>query len=287
MRKTQLFCPFQVAGKDDIEPPIRPFATDLDADLIAYGIPFRKALGRHVRWSATVGTESQLCCNPCGTTTYCRLAFRSNVARSSHGWSRRAFIPLSSSEWDGPPGPGKPGRNVGVGYREPRRIETEDGLPHVFVINVMAPYVLTCLMERPARLVYLSSGMHQHAHANLGDALWTQRRWDGSTAYAESKLLDVLLAFAVARLWPSVLSNSREPRWVPTRMGGPGAPDDTDQAPRTQAWLAVSDDPPARVTGQYFYHMRPRASNPEASDTALQDRLLDICQRHSGTALPL
>jgi NAD(P)-dependent dehydrogenase (short-subunit alcohol dehydrogenase family) len=134
--------------------------------------------------------------------------------------------------------------NVGVGYREPRRIETEDGLPHVFAINVMAPYVLTCLMERPARLVYLSSGMHQHAHANLDDALWTQRRWDGSTAYAESKLLDVLLAFAVARLWPNVLSNSLEPGWVPTRMGGPGAPDDMDQAPRTQAWLAVSDDPP-------------------------------------------
>jgi NAD(P)-dependent dehydrogenase (short-subunit alcohol dehydrogenase family) len=177
--------------------------------------------------------------------------------------------------------------NVGVGYREPRRIETEDGLPHVFAINVMAPYVLTCLMERPARLVYLSSGMHQHAHANLDDALWTQRRWDGSTAYAESKLLDVLLAFAVARLWPNVLSNSLEPGWVPTRMGGRGAPDDMDQAPRTQAWLAVSDDPPARVTGQYFYHMRPRASNPEASDTALQDHLLDICQRHSGIALPL
>jgi NAD(P)-dependent dehydrogenase (short-subunit alcohol dehydrogenase family) len=81
-------------------------------------------------------------------------------------------------------------------------------------------------MQRPARLVYLSSGMHRHAHANLGDALWTQRRWDGSTAYAESKLLDVLLAFAVARLWPNVLSNSLEPGWVPTRMGGPGAPDD-------------------------------------------------------------
>ena len=33
------------------------------------------------------------------------------------------------------------------------------------------------------------------------------------------------------------------PQWVPrTRMGGPGAPDDLDQAHLTQAWLAVSDD---------------------------------------------
>ena len=46
--------------------------------------------------------------------------------------------------------------NVGVGYREPRRIITEDRLPHVFAISVIAPYVLTALMEPPTRLVYLS-----------------------------------------------------------------------------------------------------------------------------------
>lgn len=78
--------------------------------------------------------------------------------------------------------------NVGVGYREPRRIKTVDGLPHVFAINVMAPYLLTSLMERPKRLVYLSSGMHHHDNAELDDALWRRRGWDASRAYAESKL---------------------------------------------------------------------------------------------------
>ena len=34
--------------------------------------------------------------------------------------------------------------NVGVGYREPR-IETADGLSHVFAVNVLAPYLLTAL----------------------------------------------------------------------------------------------------------------------------------------------
>ena len=75
--------------------------------------------------------------------------------------------------------------NVGIGYREARRIETEDGLPHVFAINVMAPYLLTALMERPKRLVYLSSGMHHHADASLDDILWQRRRWNGSTAVSE------------------------------------------------------------------------------------------------------
>jgi NAD(P)-dependent dehydrogenase (short-subunit alcohol dehydrogenase family) len=127
--------------------------------------------------------------------------------------------------------------------------------------------------------------MHRMAQANLSDITWEKREWAGSTAYAESKLYDVLLAFAVARRWPEVFSNALEPGWVPTRMGGPGAPDDINQAHLTQAWLAVSNDPGAMVTGHYFYHMRPRQPNPEAYDTALQDGLLDACERLSGVAL--
>lgn len=176
--------------------------------------------------------------------------------------------------------------NVGVGYREARRVETEDRLPLVFAVNVIAPYVLTALIERPVRLIYLSSGMHRGASASLDDVTWRRRRWQGAQAYAESKLHDVLLAFGIARRWPGVFSNALEPGWVATRMGGPGAPDDMDQAHRTQAWLATSDAPGARVTAQYFFHMKPRAPNPEARDTDLQDRLLDAAERLSGVSLP-
>jgi NAD(P)-dependent dehydrogenase (short-subunit alcohol dehydrogenase family) len=175
--------------------------------------------------------------------------------------------------------------NAGVGYREQRRIETEDGLPQVFAVNTLAPYLLTALIERPARLVYLSSGMHQSADANLDDLTWERRPWRGPVAYAESKLHDVLLAFAVARRWPHVLSNALEPGWVATRMGGGGAPDDIDQAHRTQVWLAVSDDPAARTTGGYFYHLRARSPNPVVYDTGLQDQLVEACHRLSGIAL--
>jgi NAD(P)-dependent dehydrogenase (short-subunit alcohol dehydrogenase family) len=175
--------------------------------------------------------------------------------------------------------------NVGVGYREARRIETEDGLPHVFAINVMAPYILTALIKRPRRLIYLSSGMHHSASAYFDDLLWKNRRCEGSTAYAESKLYDAMLAFAVASRWPDVLSNSLEPGWVPTKMGGTGAPDDMEQAHRTQAWLAASDDLAAQVTGEYFYHLRKRAPNPETRDGALQNQLLERCRYLSGIAL--
>ena len=175
--------------------------------------------------------------------------------------------------------------NAAVGYREAHRV-TSDGLPHVFAINTLSAYILTALIERPERLVYLSSGMHHHADASLDDILWKQRPWNGSTAYAESKLHDAMLAFAIARRWPNTLSNALEPGWVPTTMGGAGAPDDMDQAHLTQAWLAAGDDPKARATGAYFYHLKRMAPNPQAKNPVLQDRLIAICAKISGVALP-
>jgi NAD(P)-dependent dehydrogenase (short-subunit alcohol dehydrogenase family) len=177
--------------------------------------------------------------------------------------------------------------NAGVGYREPRRIETVDGLAHVFAINVLAPYLLTALMTRPNRLVYLSSGMARGGDPDLADPQWTARRWDGAQAYSDSKLFDILLAFGVARHWQEVHSNSVEPGWVPTKMGGAGAPDDLSLAPVTQAWLAVSDDPAAMVTARHFYHQHLRGTASEVNSADHQDALLDYCAALTGTPLPL
>jgi NAD(P)-dependent dehydrogenase (short-subunit alcohol dehydrogenase family) len=174
--------------------------------------------------------------------------------------------------------------NAGVGYREPRR-ETVDGLEHVFAVNVLAPYLLTALIRAPRRLIYLSSGMHRGGEPDLSDLQWRSRRWNGSQAYANSKLFDVVLAFAVARRWPSVLSNALEPGWVATKMGGPGAPDDLSQGAETQVWLAVGEDSNATVSGHYFYHRQLRDSHPAASDPNIQDGLLSACEQLTGVAL--
>src|SRR5499427_2142271 len=174
--------------------------------------------------------------------------------------------------------------NAGIGYRE-GRVETEPGVPSVFAVNVLAPYILTALIEKPARLVYLSSGTHHGVRPRMDDLLWTRRAWSGFSAYAESKLCDVLLAFAVARRWKDVKSSALEPGWVATKMGGPSAPDDLHQGCVTQAWLATSEDELARSTGGYFYHQRPRAPNPIAGDLRAQGGLLAECRRISGILL--
>src|SRR5947209_19242392 len=124
--------------------------------------------------------------------------------------------------------------------------------PHVLTVNVVAPYLLTALIERPGRLIYLSSGMHRGGRARLTGMDWSGQRTTGS--YSDSKLFVTTLASAVARIWPDVLSNAVDPGWVPTKMGGPGAPDDLRLGHLTQEWLATSDEPEARTSGGYWHH---------------------------------
>jgi NAD(P)-dependent dehydrogenase (short-subunit alcohol dehydrogenase family) len=170
--------------------------------------------------------------------------------------------------------------NAGVYRPSAGRRETVDGLDDVFAINALAPYVLTALIEGPpSRLIYLTSGMHLGGDPDLGDLEWRQQPWTGSQAYANSKLFDVVLAFAVARLWPHVLSNAVDPGAVPTKMGGPSARGDLEQGVATHVWLAVSDERDAKVSDRYFYHKRTRAAHPAASDVTVQNGFLAACEQ--------
>lgn len=176
--------------------------------------------------------------------------------------------------------------NAGVSPWQTSRGSTVDGLPFVFAVNSLAPYILTCLIKRPKRLVYVSSAMHMSGDRTLHDLKWESKTWSGSQAYSDSKLHNILLANAVARHWPDVQSNSVEPGWVATKMGGPGAPDSLEEAPKTQMWLATSDDKEACVTGKYFYHKRLHRCLQAASDTKTQDAFLAACEKISGVPFP-
>ena len=175
--------------------------------------------------------------------------------------------------------------NAGV-YEVAQRGPTAEGHAVTLAVNVLAPYTLTAFIERPRRLVYLSSGLHRGGEGVLRDIDWVERRWDPARAYAESKLQVAALAFAVARRWPEVLSNAVDPGWVRTRMGGPSAPVDLDTGQRTQSWLSVSEDPAAMVSGGYWHDQRRETPAAEAMDEGFQDRLVARLEELTGVALP-
>ena len=168
--------------------------------------------------------------------------------------------------------------NVALGTHEDR-VVTADGLTQIFAVNVVAPYVLTALMEHAARLIYLCSDMHTSGDESLDDPQWESRRWNGSQAYSDTKLHDLTLAMFVAGRRPDAFVNAVTPGWVPTRMGGPNAPEKLIDGATTQAWLAVSDEPSAKVTGKYFYHRKPRPFNRAAARPENQQRLIDYLER--------
>jgi len=151
----------------------------------------------------------------------------------------------------------------------------QTGAQQLLHVNTLAPYILTALMKRPQRLIYLSSGMHLS-----GSPEWTEL-----PGYADTKLHILMLAKALTRKWQEVYANAVDPGWVPTKMGGKGAPDDLDKGYETQVWLATSDDREALVSGQYFHHRQTVRYNHAADNELLQDELIRQCSRLTGVEL--
>lgn len=152
----------------------------------------------------------------------------------------------------------------------------------IFAVNTLAPYILTCLVQPPKRLIYLSSGMHMRSQVKLENFKTGINR----ISYSDSKFYVLLLSKAVARKWPAVYSNTVDPGWVPTKMGGRGAPDDLQKGYETQVWLAVSNDEKAKVSGRYFFHQKETSYHPEADNIMLQERFLSLCKEITGVSFP-
>ncbi len=153
--------------------------------------------------------------------------------------------------------------------------------PAVVPVNVVAPFLLTALLQTPSRHVYVSSSMHRGGTARLDGVDWEGR--SSSSSYSDSKLLVTAFAAAVANRWPDVQANAVDPGWVPTKMGGAGASDELELGHRTQERLIA--DPDASVSGGYWFHDRQQDPHPAVRDPKFQDELLSALEAATGVAL--
>lgn len=157
------------------------------------------------------------------------------------------------------------------------------GGPSLLPVNVVAPFVLTAEMERPERLIYLSSSMHHGGRTDLAGVDWSGGQ--ESRSYSDSKLFVTALAAAVARLWPDISAYAVDPGWVPTRMGGLGASDELRLGHVTQAWLATAGNPETPPSGAYWHHQKTQTPHQAVHDERFQTALLTSLADHTGTTI--
>jgi NAD(P)-dependent dehydrogenase (short-subunit alcohol dehydrogenase family) len=152
--------------------------------------------------------------------------------------------------------------------------------PDLLHVNVVAPYLLSALLDRPDRLVFLSSDMHTGGRAEIEGIDWSDR--GRKRTYSDSKLFVTALSGALHRRWPTTACHAVDPGWVPTRMGGPQAPDDLSQSHVTQVWLAASDSAANQAGGGYWYHRGLRPPHPATQDETFQTTLLASLAAYTG-----
>jgi len=175
--------------------------------------------------------------------------------------------------------------NAGLYRGGPAR--NSSGIPALVMVNTVAPYVLTALMHKPKRLVYVSSGLHRGGSpSSLKDVAFESRGdqgWSDSTAYGDSKLHNILLTNAVSKLWPDVESNSLDPGWQPTKMGGQSASGDLNVAVGTYVYLAEGKND---ETGKYYVASKLQTPADYATDSSLQDEYMKTMADLSKVTFP-
>jgi NAD(P)-dependent dehydrogenase (short-subunit alcohol dehydrogenase family) len=174
--------------------------------------------------------------------------------------------------------------NAGV-YQDMAQVPGKSGMPTLFAVNTLAPYVLTCLMKpRPKRLVFVASDAHLSGRADRKGKELVQ-----GTSYGDSKLHNVMFAKAFARRWAGsggVGCYSVHPGWVPTKMGGRSAPERIEDGVDTYVMLALGEGEEGWSAGGYFVSSRERQAKAVADDVRLQDQLLAELAEISGVAVP-
>ena len=174
--------------------------------------------------------------------------------------------------------------NAGIGYTGGFK-KTGDGMASTFQINSLAAYVLTSLMHKPKRFIYISSGLHFQGQAGVKDITWTRRSWEPYQAYCDSKLQNVLLAFAVARKWKDVESVAVSPGWVQTKIDGFSGPGSVEGGADTMTWLAGL--PQGQVQSGEKYQKRQVDPHHEAADSVRnQEEYIKACEGLSGVSFP-
>lgn len=187
----------------------------------------------------------------------------------------------------------------------PKREESVNGFELQFAVNHLAPFAMTGLLldlllrSAPSRVITVSSASHRRTSIDIDDLQFSRRAYNRVTAYAQSKLANILFTEELARrLDPTqVTANCLHPGVVDTGLlqdysGTPHAFSfamkvfkGTERGAQTSIYLASSQEV-AGVSGKYFDDCRPIAPDTATSDETIAVRLWQESERLTGVTYP-
>ena len=173
--------------------------------------------------------------------------------------------------------------NVGIGSRSlgPERRASADGYELRFAVNYLSGFLLAYLLlpllkaSAPARIVNVAS-LGQHP-IDFDDVMIT-RGYDGSRAYAQSKLAQIMFTIDLARELEGsgVTVNSLHPatymNTTMVREGGITPISTVEQGGAAILHLAAAEDVSGK-SGLFFNGMSQARANPQAYDATARARL--------------
>lgn len=208
--------------------------------------------------------------------------------------------------------------NAGVSITQPAL--TKDGIEWTVGVNAFGPFLLTMLLldlmkrSAPSRIVNVGSGMHAISRLSLDryekgvppgakgarrseKGAWSgSRAWSGNRAYADSKLMNILFTYELARrlAGTGVTATCAQPGMVRSdffrnqgkmpfmlkltlRLIGKTP----HEGARTAVHLALSSDVEGQ-SGVCYDNLRPTRTSARSRDPELARKFWDLAERMTG-----
>ena len=173
--------------------------------------------------------------------------------------------------------------NAGV-YLKHRQIN-DDGIELTFMVNYLAHFILTIKLipllknSKQGRIINVSSIAHESARLELTD-LNLAKNYSGYIAYANSKFLNILFTYALARklLSTNITVNALHPGVITTKLLYEGfkiTGSDVSVGAQTPIYLSISNDV-KKVTGKYFEKNEVTRSSKKTYDINLQEKIWEV-----------
>eukprot|EP00210_Caulerpa_lentillifera_P006609 g6314.t1 len=163
---------------------------------------------------------------------------------------------------------------------------TEEGYEYTWALNVLSPYLLTCLLVNSVTERIINVSSISASNTIDFENLQHEKGYNVYSAYSLSKLCVQLMTFHMAKKLKGVMPitvNTLDPGTVNTKMLYSGwGPIGIGVDEADDEFYLATDESVSDVSGKYFVRRKMTAAPSVADREEVQERLIKILQEQTG-----